>query len=57
MEKKKRIPKRRFREFLEAGEWEERQLQDIADKSTEKNINSTYRETFTNSAEQSHSHL
>lgn len=51
MEKQKRIPRRRFREFLEAREWEERQLQDIADKSTEKNINSTYRETFTNSAE------
>ena len=51
MEKQKRIPKRRFREFLEAGEWEERQLQDIADKSTEKNKNSIYQETFTNSAE------
>ena len=29
MMEKKRIPKRRFREFLEAGEWEEKEFSKI----------------------------
>ncbi len=29
MEKQKRIPKRRFREFLEAGEWEEKEFREL----------------------------
>ena len=46
---KKNVPKIRFPGFTEP--WEQRKLGEISDKVTEKNINNTYNETFTNSAE------
>lgn len=44
-----KVPEIRFPEFT--GDWEQRKLGEISDKVTEKNINNTYNETFTNSAE------
>lgn len=49
---KKRVPKRRFKEFLNAGDWEQRKLSDISTKVTTKNVDIHYTETLTNSAEQ-----
>lgn len=49
---KKRVPKRRFKEFLNAGDWEQRKLSDISTKVTAKNVDIHYTETLTNSAEQ-----
>ena len=46
---KKNVPKIRFPGFTEP--WKQRKLGEISDKVTEKNINNTYNETFTNSAE------
>ena len=46
---KKNVPKIRFPGVTER--WEQRKLGEISDKVTEKNINNTYNETFTNSAE------
>ena len=48
-EKGKKVPEIRFPEFTD--DWEQRKLGEISDKVTEKNINNTYNETFTNSAE------
>lgn len=45
----KTMPKIRFKEF--SGEWEEKALNRIAEKVTEKNISILYCETLTNSAE------
>ena len=49
---KKRVPKRRFKEFLSAGDWKQRKLSDISTKVTTKNVDVHYTETLTNSAEQ-----
>ena len=49
---KKIVPKRRFKEFLNAGDWEQRKLSDISTKVTTKNVDVHYTETLTNSAEQ-----
>ena len=43
------VPEIRFKGFTDA--WEQRKLEQIADKVTEKNIATQYVETFTNSAE------
>lgn len=51
MKNTKRVPKRRFKEFLGADAWEQRKLEDISEKVTEKNIHRIYAETLTNSAE------
>lgn len=46
---KKRVPELRFPGFSD--EWEQRKLGDITDRASEKNINLSEKETFTNSAE------
>lgn len=45
----KNVPELRFPEFEE--EWEEKSLDDISNRKSEKNKNNVYTETFTNSAE------
>lgn len=49
MKTKSKIPALRFKGFTDA--WEERKLEEISDKVTEKNKNSEFVETLTNSAE------
>ena len=49
MMRKKRVPELRFPGFSD--EWEQRKLGDITDRASEKNINLSEKETFTNSAE------
>ncbi len=49
MEKKDKIPQIRFKGFSEP--WEQRKLNEISDKVSEKNKSRKYIETFTNSAE------
>ncbi|EHK9413416.1 restriction endonuclease subunit S [Enterococcus faecalis] len=48
-EEMKKVPRIRFRGFQE--DWEQRKLEDISDKVTEKNKNNEFTETLTNSAE------
>ena len=43
------FPELRFPDFTDA--WEQRKLNEISQKVTEKNVNNIYQETFTNSAE------
>ncbi|MCL2413590.1 MAG: restriction endonuclease subunit S [Bacteroidales bacterium] len=43
------VPEIRFKGFTD--DWTQRKLGEVSDKSTEKNINNLYTETFTNSAE------
>ena len=46
---KQQVPRLRFPGFNDA--WEQRKLNEISQKVTEKNVNNIYQETFTNSAE------